>query len=77
MHLVVELPKGLSVDTKIAESAAREKLWLTPLSTSYIKEPSRQGLILGFGSTPAAEMPRAVRRLKSVLQTQRKQVGVS
>jgi GntR family transcriptional regulator / MocR family aminotransferase len=71
MHLVLELPRGFR-DTRVAESAAREKLWLTPLSTSYLGEPSRQGLVLGFGSTPAADIPPAVRHLKSVLQAQGK-----
>jgi GntR family transcriptional regulator / MocR family aminotransferase len=66
MHLVVTLPKG-SHDTEIAERAAGEKLWLTPLSPSYLGAHPRQGFILGFGGTPAAEMPRAVRRFKHVL----------
>jgi GntR family transcriptional regulator / MocR family aminotransferase len=67
MHLLVTLPEGFR-DVEIAQHAAREKLWLTPLSPCYLRKAARQGLILGFGSTSAAEMPRAVRRLKEVLR---------
>ena len=66
MHLVVTLPKGFR-DTEIAIKAAREKLWVWPLSPAYLGDRARQGLILGFGSTPAAEMPNAVHRLRNVL----------
>ena len=66
MHLAILLPKGMN-DMEIAKRAARDKLWLWPLSSSYVNRDSRQGLVLGFGSTPADEMPRAVARLKSAL----------
>ncbi|MDQ2844145.1 MAG: PLP-dependent aminotransferase family protein [Acidobacteriota bacterium] len=66
MHLVVTLPKGLQ-DEEIALRAASQKLWLWPLSPCYLGRNARQGFILGFGSTKAIEMVRAVRRLRSVL----------
>ncbi len=66
LHLVVLLPEGL-LDQEISMRAARQNLWLWPLSPSYLGKASRQGFILGFGSTEAAEMPCAVRRLRSVL----------
>jgi GntR family transcriptional regulator/MocR family aminotransferase len=66
MHLAVLLPKGLR-DQPIAARAAREKLWVAPLSPAYLGDTPRQGFILGFGNTTAEEMPNAVRRLKSVL----------
>ena len=66
MHLVVTLPEGLR-DQEISVRAARQSLWLWPLSPSYLGLGARQGFILGFGSTKAAEMPRAVRRLRNVL----------
>ncbi len=66
MHLVVTLPKGLR-DRDIAQRAAERKLWLVPLSSSYLETASHQGFILGFGGTPAAEMWRAVCHLKSVI----------
>ena len=66
LHLVVTLPKGLR-DQEIARQAAQEKLWLTPLSPTYLGRAVRQGFILGFGGTKAADMAHAVDRLKSVL----------
>jgi GntR family transcriptional regulator / MocR family aminotransferase len=68
MHLVVTLPKKLR-DREIAERAADCKLWLVPLSSAYLEAASRQGFILGFGGTSAAEILRAVRQLKSMIQT--------
>ncbi|HEX3469762.1 MAG TPA: PLP-dependent aminotransferase family protein [Silvibacterium sp.] len=64
MHLTVTLPAGFN-DRQIAMRAASQGLWLWPLSPSYLGENPRQGLILGFGSTMAAEMPGAVRRLRN------------
>jgi GntR family transcriptional regulator/MocR family aminotransferase len=66
MHLAVTLPKGFR-DRKIVAKAAESGLQLWPLSPSYYSGSPRQGLILGFGSTPAKQMPRAVSRLRSVL----------
>ncbi len=68
MHLAVTLPPGLP-DREISARAAAENLWLWPLSPSYLCTAARQGFILGFGSTKAAEMPQAVRRLKAVLSS--------
>jgi DNA-binding transcriptional MocR family regulator len=65
MHLAVTLPKGLH-DTEISAKAARERLWLWPLSPSYMGEP-QQGFVLGFGSTLVDQMPQAVRQMKSIL----------
>ena len=66
MHLVVKLPDGLR-DQEISARAAAQNLWLLPLSPCYLGKDPRQGLVLGFGSTNAAEMPRAIRRLRSAL----------
>ena len=66
MHLVVTLPKR-SRDVEIAERAARQNLWIWPLSPSYLGEVSRPGFILGFGSTAVAEIPRAVRKMRNLL----------
>lgn len=67
MHLAVTLPEGWR-DREIAAAAARERLWLWPLSPSYMGERPRPGLVLGFGSVAAKEVPRAVRKLRSVLK---------
>jgi GntR family transcriptional regulator / MocR family aminotransferase len=65
MHLTLSL-KGIH-DSQIAERAARQELWLVPLSTSYIAKPPRQGFILGFGSTSVERIQPAVRKLRSLL----------
>lgn len=66
MHLAVTLRNG-SRDVEIAERAARQNLWIWPLSPSYIGKAPRQGLILGFGSTTTTEIPNAVRKLRNLL----------
>jgi GntR family transcriptional regulator/MocR family aminotransferase len=66
MHLAVLLP-DIADDREIAARAATKKLWLWPLSPSYLGENPKQGFVLGFGSTTAEEMPHAVRRMKAVL----------
>jgi GntR family transcriptional regulator / MocR family aminotransferase len=66
MHLAVIFPNGV-LDQNVAARAAREKLWLLPLSPAYLAETPRQGFVLGFGNIATEEMPNAVRRLKSVL----------
>lgn len=65
MHVSVTL-NGIN-DCEIAERAARQNVWLVPLSTSYLGKATRQGFILGFGSTAVEEMPNAVRKLRTVL----------
>ena len=67
MHLVVTLPPGLS-DQKISARAAREGLWLWPLSAAYAGTNVRQGFILGFGGTKADEMLHQVRRLRKAMR---------
>ncbi|MGD1081390.1 MAG: PLP-dependent aminotransferase family protein [Candidatus Sulfotelmatobacter sp.] len=66
MHLAVTLKDG-SRDLEIAQRAARQNLWLWPLSPSYLGDGVRQGFILGFGSTEVAEIPRAVRKFRNLL----------
>lgn len=66
MHLVVTLPRG-SRDLEIAERAARHNLWMWPLSPAYLGAVAQPGLILGFGSATAAEIPGAVGELRSLL----------
>ena len=66
MHMTVGLPEGL-IDVEIATRAARENLWLWPLSTSYWSITPKQGLVLGFGSTPVEKTPMAIEHLRSLL----------
>jgi GntR family transcriptional regulator/MocR family aminotransferase len=66
VHLAVALKNGAS-DLEIAERAARQNLSIWPLSPSYLGQGARQGFILGFGSTGAAEIPGAIRKLRNLL----------
>ena len=65
MHAVVTLTGRLR-DREIAKRAARENLWLWPLSPCYVDNP-RQGFILGFGSAAAREIPKRVRQLRQII----------
>jgi GntR family transcriptional regulator/MocR family aminotransferase len=65
-HLTVTLPDGFR-DQQITAMAANQRLWLLGLSPCYLGKMARQGFVLGFGSTPADQMPQAVRHLRSVI----------
>ncbi|HXT24952.1 MAG TPA: PLP-dependent aminotransferase family protein [Candidatus Eisenbacteria bacterium] len=65
LHLVAKLAKGIK-DKQVSLHAAKQKLWLWPLSPYYLGE-SQQGFVLGFGSTSARDIPGAVRKLRSLL----------
>lgn len=66
MQLAVTLPRGLR-DREVSARAAAERLWLWPLSSAYLGTAARQGFILGFAGTQAADMPDAVRRMRDVI----------
>ena len=66
LHLTLTLP-GLESDYDIAVRAASQNLWVWPLSAAYTGGAARNGLILGFGSTQAEDIPAAVRKLRRVL----------
>jgi len=66
VHLVAAFPQIIS-DREITERAAKEKLWLWPLSPMYLEKPARRGFVLGFGSTPVKEIPKAIRHLRSLV----------
>jgi len=70
MHLSLTL-RGIS-DRHLAELAGQQNLWLAPLSYSYIEKNRRQGFILGFGSTSAEEIPAAVRKLRTLVDSARR-----
>ena len=66
MHLTITFPRPIQ-DREITARAAQERLWLWQLSTSYMSEAVRTGLILGFGSTPVEQIPRAASRLRALV----------
>jgi GntR family transcriptional regulator/MocR family aminotransferase len=64
MHMAVTLPESLD-DVEIANRAAQDRIWLWPLSPSYLGKKKRPGFILGFGSAPTEQIPEAVRRMRA------------
>ena len=66
MHLAVRLPSAIR-DVEIAERAARQNLWIWPLSPHYMGGVPRPGFVLGFGSTGIEEIRRSVHRLRNLL----------
>jgi GntR family transcriptional regulator/MocR family aminotransferase len=54
-------------DRAISERAAREGLWAMPLSACYLGPPLLNGLVLGYGGTSLADMPRAAQRLRRAI----------
>jgi GntR family transcriptional regulator / MocR family aminotransferase len=66
MHLCI-IRDGLP-DREIAQRASSSKIWVVPLSPFYTGNASRQGFVLGFGSTAASEMSRALQKFQSVLR---------
>jgi GntR family transcriptional regulator / MocR family aminotransferase len=71
MHLSITLPHGFK-DHEIAERAMEERLWLAPLSASYLEHPAPQGFVLGFSNTAPQEIRRAVRKLRDVIHASAK-----
>jgi DNA-binding transcriptional MocR family regulator len=65
MHLALVLPK-LRNDRQLAARAAKESLWLSPLSASYVGKSPSHGFVLGFGNTRANQIPASVRELKGL-----------
>jgi GntR family transcriptional regulator/MocR family aminotransferase len=67
MHLTVILGEGVC-DSQISEQAAGQGLCTMPLSACYLGEPSRSGLVLGYGGTGVPEILDGVRRLGRLLR---------
>jgi GntR family transcriptional regulator/MocR family aminotransferase len=65
MHLVAISDRP--GDRSIAQRAAREGLWTMPLSACYFGRPELHGLVLGYGGTSVAEIPKAVQKLRRVI----------
>jgi GntR family transcriptional regulator/MocR family aminotransferase len=66
MHVSVTLPEGLN-DRELSARAANERLWLWPLSRYYAGKRQRHGFVLGFGNTPAEQIPAAVKQMREIV----------
>ncbi|MGH9367839.1 MAG: PLP-dependent aminotransferase family protein [Thermoanaerobaculia bacterium] len=74
MYLAVALPRGWR-DREISERAAREGLWVAPLSEFYLGAATRQGLVLGYGGSNVEEIEAGVARLRDVIATTPERAG--
>jgi GntR family transcriptional regulator / MocR family aminotransferase len=61
------LSPGIS-DIMVAESAARERLEVYPLSPLYVAEKRRHGFLLGFGAVAPKELRSGAQRLAKLLR---------
>jgi GntR family transcriptional regulator / MocR family aminotransferase len=68
MHLAASLPDGY-IDTEIAARAAKEKLWLYPLSPCWSGADARHGFILGYGNITEDKIRSAVALLGKILSS--------
>jgi len=54
------LPNSATIG-QLAARSAKNHLWLSPLSASYVGKSPRHGFVLGFGNARANQIPAAVR----------------
>lgn len=66
IHLVALCDKP--GDRAIAAAAATHGLWIMPLSACYLGAADRQGLVLGYGGVTVEAIPRAVEKLREVME---------
>ena len=58
---------SVSSDRAVSFRAAKQKLWLWPLSPCYLGDKRRQGFVLGFGSAPTNAIRPAVQRFRKLI----------
>ena len=68
MHLAGLLPRG-SNDVAVSRMAAQRGISVIPLSTCYLKPPTRGGLILGYGGTNAHQIHDGISKLRMSVQS--------
>ena len=67
MHLVALLRPGTD-DVAVCRKAAQKGISAVPLSTCYLKPPTRGGLILGYGGANAHQIRDGIGRLRMSVQ---------
>jgi GntR family transcriptional regulator/MocR family aminotransferase len=68
MHLVALLPRGTN-DVAVSKQAAQRGISAIPLSSCYLKAPTRGGLILGYGGTNSQQIHEGVSKLRICIQS--------
>jgi GntR family transcriptional regulator/MocR family aminotransferase len=69
MHLAAFLPPGTN-DVAVSKKAAQRYISATPLSTCYLRLPSRAGLILGYGGANERQIYDGIRKLRMTIRGQ-------
>ena len=67
LHLLIELPAGAN-DVALAALVAGEGMTVRPLSSYYLGEARRKGLLVGYAYVPTHEIARHARRLGEVVK---------
>jgi GntR family transcriptional regulator / MocR family aminotransferase len=67
MHLVALLPPGVN-DRGVSRRAAEAAISAIPLSSCYLKRPSRGGLVLGYSGTSKEQIEDGIRKLAKILR---------
>ena len=67
MHLVALLPPGVN-DRTVSRKAAEAGISAIPLSSCYLKRPSRGGLVLGYGGTSKDRIEQGVRIFAKIIR---------
>ena len=62
MHLVALLPPSIN-DVAVSRNAAQRGISAMPLSSCYLKPPTKSGLILGYGGANAHQIHDGIRKL--------------
>jgi GntR family transcriptional regulator/MocR family aminotransferase len=70
MHLVALLPRGIC-DVAISTEAAQMGICAMPLSSCYMKPPTRGGFVLGYGGANAREIYDGISKLRMSLRSAR------
>jgi GntR family transcriptional regulator/MocR family aminotransferase len=68
LHVAAVLREGVS-EASVLAAAASHGIATTGLSWHYESNPGQQGLVMGFGAIPTADLPDALRALASALHS--------
>ena len=67
MHLVALLPPGTN-DAAVSRKAAQRGISAMPLSSCYMKPPTKSGLILGYGGANTHQIHDGIRKLRAIIE---------
>lgn len=71
LHVCALLRDQSRSDVEVAARAAGLGVLVEPLSTRFVEQPRRQGLVLGYGAVDVTAIPTALDHLRSALEAAR------